>query len=157
MTREARALPVKLPWVVLKKANGAGEENLRLQERYARLVFFPHPGADGECAAYVRRHAGAARDLADWDARTIAVVSAGEDEAGAALQEGARGVTVLVDRPGDAGARARAGVSAQSAAILIADRFGEIWHGYDFGGGHAFPDVRELEAWLRYLGTMCPE
>ena len=68
-----------------------------------------------------------------------------------------KGVTVLVDRPGDAGARARAGVSPESAAILVADRFGEIWHGYDFGEGHAFPDMRELEAWLRYLGTMCPE
>ncbi len=152
-----RELVAKLPWVVLAKANEAGEENLRLQERYARLVFFPHPALDVECVEYVRRLAAAARELADWDGRTIVVVPAGEAAAGAALQAGARGVTVLVDRPGAAGARARAGVPASSSALLVADRFGDVWHGYDFGSGHAFPDVRELEAWLRYLGTMCPE
>ncbi len=157
MTVGARELPAKLPWAVLEKANGVGAENLRVQERFARIVFFPHAAADAQCAQYVARLSAAARDLADWDGRTIVVVPAGETQAGAALQAGAGGVSVLVDRAGAEGARARAGVPATSAAILVADRFGDVWHGYDLGVGHAFPEVRELEAWLRYLGTMCPE
>jgi hypothetical protein len=154
---EPRALPAKLPWVVLKKANGAGEENPRLQERYARVLFFPHSAACPACAPYVQELANAAVGLSDWDGRTLVVVPAGEELEAAVLQEMARGLTVLLDRAGSASARARAEVPDGSAALLIADRFGDIWHGYDIGAGHALPDVRELEAWLRYLGTMCPE
>ncbi len=157
MVVEARELVRKLPWGALEKANGAGEENLRVQERFARLVFFPHSAAETQCAEYVRALSAAAAGLKDWDGRTIVVVPAGERAAGAALQTRAPGLTVLVDRAGPEGARARAGVPATSAAILVADRFGDVWHGYDAGAGHALPDVRELEAWLRYLGTLCPE
>ncbi len=131
MGTEARELPPKLPWVGLEKADGAGEENLRVQERSARLVFFPHSAAEASCAEYVARLSTASRELADWDARTIVVVPAGEERAGEELQAGARGVTVLVDRPDAAGARARTGVPAGTAAILVADRFGDVWHGYD--------------------------
>jgi hypothetical protein len=42
-------------------------------------------------------------------------------------------------------------------AVIIADRFGHIYHVEAGGQAHAFSEPRELEEWLRFIGTQCPE
>lgn len=156
MANQSRELTAKLPYVALERVGRAGEENLRRQERFARAVFFTHGGGCAECAAYARTLAGAVPALADWDARVLVVFPPGDRAAATSLAEEAPGLSVLLDTASTR-ARSTAGVRPESAALLVADRFGDLWHGYDAGAGHRLPDIRELEDWLRYLGTLCPE
>jgi hypothetical protein len=41
--------------------------------------------------------------------------------------------------------------------VIVADRFGHIYHVEDGGPAHALSEPRELEEWLRFIGTQCPE
>jgi hypothetical protein len=41
--------------------------------------------------------------------------------------------------------------------VIVADRFGHIFHVEEGGQVHRLPEPRELEAWLRFLATQCPE
>ncbi len=150
-------LPRKLPYARLARLSGSveGEENLRPQGQEAHVVFFPH-AACALCDEYVRTLGRGARALRDWDARPVVVVGSGEEARGRALAAAAPGVTVL-EEPVGVPVRARGEIPPDSAALLVADRFSDIWHGYDMGGGHAFPGLPELEDWLRFLATQCPE
>ena len=47
--------------------------------------------------------------------------------------------------------------SPEEAAVIVADRYGQIYEVYRAGTGHEFPAVRQLEEWLKFLGTLCPE
>ncbi len=157
MAASQRALPAKLPYARLARLSGSveGEENLRVQGQEAHIVFFPH-AACALCDEYVSTLAGGARALRDWDARPVVVVGAGEEARGRALAATAPGVTVLAE-PAGVSIRTRGEIPPGSAALLVADRFGDIWHGYDMGAGHSFPGIPELEDWLRFLATQCPE
>ena len=42
-------------------------------------------------------------------------------------------------------------------AILVADRYGQVFHLRSAGAEHALAEPRELEEWLKYLATQCPE
>jgi hypothetical protein len=46
---------------------------------------------------------------------------------------------------------------AGTPSVVVADRYGQIFYVTDAGDGHRFPDAREMEEWLKYLGTLCPE
>jgi hypothetical protein len=48
-------------------------------------------------------------------------------------------------------------ISDGGAALLVADRYGHIFHVHDAGDGHQLPLPREIAEWLKYLGTLCPE
>jgi hypothetical protein len=43
------------------------------------------------------------------------------------------------------------------AAVIAADRFGQVFYARDAEPEHSFPTPRELQEWLKYLGTLCPE
>jgi hypothetical protein len=47
--------------------------------------------------------------------------------------------------------------SLQGTGLLVADRYGQIFHVVAAPVGHVFPSARELTEWLKYLGTLCPE
>jgi hypothetical protein len=43
------------------------------------------------------------------------------------------------------------------AGVVIADRYGQVYYVSEAGENHAFPTPRELEEWLKFLATECPE
>ncbi len=44
-----------------------------------------------------------------------------------------------------------------SAAMLIADRFGEVYKAFFADEAHGFPSVNDLTSWLRFIEIQCPE
>lgn len=54
---------------------------------------------------------------------------------------------VLLDRVG----------AIDGPVVLVADRYGQIFEIMQAGAEHALPEPRELEEWLKYLATQCPE
>jgi hypothetical protein len=93
----------------------------------------------GEAASHARATVdpleSAAPQFRQWDGRLA--VSGGREAA-----------------PGDATVPAGVG---EVPAIIVADRFGQIYHSEYGGADHALSEPRELESWLRFIGTQCPE
>ena len=42
-------------------------------------------------------------------------------------------------------------------AVLIADRFGEVWAAWLAGDRHAFPSAKEIASWLEFIELQCRE
>jgi hypothetical protein len=130
-------------------------------------------GEDCEpCARFRSELERAQPDFRAWDGRLVIAV-AGEEtgapaEANRAVAEtGERDPALQV--AGRGGGTAPAPEKSHAAvarmpecvgvppAIVVADRFGHIYHVAASGPTHSFPAPRELEEWLRFIGTQCPE
>lgn len=49
------------------------------------------------------------------------------------------------------------GLGAGQSALIIADRWGLVYFAAQTTGFTDLPDADEVEDWLRYLATQCPE
>lgn len=65
------------------------------------------------------------------------------------------GTISIVTEP--AGEAEHCGVRAGEDAILIADRWGEVYYGARGSAPDVLPDTTEIEEWLKFLATQCPE
>jgi hypothetical protein len=95
------------------------------------LVLVLLPRDSSAWAGYVAALDDAAADIRHWYAR-IVVAPAGA----------ASGVL---------------GLDPRSAALLIVDRYGQVYHVAEAGEDGQLPDVAEIEQWTRFLATQCPE
>jgi len=48
-------------------------------------------------------------------------------------------------------------ITGKAAGVIVADRYGQVFHVATAGPAHALPSPRELTEWLKFLGTLCPE
>jgi hypothetical protein len=106
--------------------------------RDALLLAVLHGAGCEACARYRQALAAAEPDFHSWGGRLLVAV-AGETEGG-----------------GEAGVAAPEGFG-EAPGIIVADRFGQIYHAEQGGRAHTLSEPRELEAWLRFIGTQCPE
>jgi hypothetical protein len=140
----------RLPPAQLPGPRGAIPLQTSPQRRLATVLFLFH--GDGDCAAcheHVRRLAGEV-DWRDWDGRFL-VLTRGGEAADVPVPPPAR---VAHMEPATA-----AGTSGtDNGLLLIADRYGQIYHIAPIeADSHAIPDPGEVEEWLRFLATQCPE
>jgi hypothetical protein len=110
------------------------------------LVSVHSSGCDG-CRRYLDELGPSSPEFRDWDARLLIVVPGGEN---AAEQLRPPFGTVLADKD-------RHVSSPDDAAVIVADRYGHIYDLCRAGAGHRLPPPRQLEEWLKFLGTQCPE
>jgi hypothetical protein len=143
-----------MPAVALPGAADGAPRALRGVSRDA-LVLLYLPAAHGDGAEAAQRIAAAADDVEYWYARIVVVVAG--DLAAAARVRAASGerLTVLTDEKGEL--RARIGLEHGQACLLIADRYGEIYEVATANDAAALPGVAEIEEWVKYLATQCPE
>jgi hypothetical protein len=106
--------------------------------RDAVLLAVLHGSGCEPCTRYRRALAAAEADFGAWGGRLL-VALAGK-----------------VDSEGEAVASVPEGFG-EAPGVVVADRFGQIYHIEHGGPEHALSEPRELEAWLRFIGTQCPE
>jgi hypothetical protein len=134
----------------------AARDALLWRPQYTRdavVLAVLHDAACAPCADYARELGKARSAFASWDGRVIIArpdVPGEPAEPGGPQEPGgpaepAHGVPTIPDRFGGA------------PRIIVADRFGDIFHVDDGGTGHRLPEPRALEDWLRFLATQCPE
>lgn len=152
----ARTVPKPLhvgdfvPMLVLPSAPAGDPRSLRTPGRLATLLVRVHHAQCEGCRAYLEALTLAASDFAAWDGRVVVLVPGTLDAASRVKREVAAPFTVLADEHEEGPLHGQAGV-------VIADRYDQIFHLDDAGAGHTLPAPRELEEWLKFLATQCPE
>ncbi len=116
---------------------------LRPPPKATTVLVSLHSAACQGCRRYVDGLAASAPEFLVWDARLVVVVP------GSARFHALFG-TVLADP-------AHQVSSAEDAAVIVADRYGQIFDECHAGAGHRLPEPRQIEEWLKFLGTLCPE
>lgn len=144
----------RIPNARLLLAGSGGHRDLRGRHREAVVAIALHDAACPRCRELLRTLAAAKSDFDRWDGRVIAVAPDSPEAATLAAAVGL-GVQVLVDPE----RRLLDGVeAADGPVLLIADRYGQVFEILSpTAGHHADVQPRELEEWLRYLATQCPE
>jgi hypothetical protein len=155
-----------MPSLVSRMENG--ELRWRDPARGSTVAVFLQSDDRAADLAYLRGLTESARDFQSWDGRVIAVVprlepSSGESgqglpSAGPELDTDGtdRSAPIhLVTQP--TGEAEHCGVRGGEDAVLIADRWGQIYHGARGEAPDALPTPAEIEEWLQFIATQCPE
>lgn len=136
-----------IPAVQFPSVRDRSRVELRESGGKTTLVMTAHSAACAGCRNYVHGLESLALELQVWDARLLVVVPGPVSEA--SVFKSPLG-TVLADERGIV-------VKPGSASVIVADRYGHIFEATHAGESHDLPSPRELEEWLKYLGTLCPE
>jgi peroxiredoxin len=121
------------------------------RQRRNLVVFFHHGVTCAACRHIVQAFA---RQVAVFHEQQAAVLAIGPDQADRAQNLAAElghAFPLLNDPEGRTVARAGFVVPA----LVVADRWGEIWAAWEGGEGHALPSVDELEEWLTIIQCDC--
>lgn len=111
------------------------------------ILFGLHSATCEGCRRYLDQLASISPEFKAWDARLFVAVP-GLRSQGAKF--GPRFGTVLADTANRVSSR-------DDARVIVADQYGQIFESSYAGGGHDLPAPRQLEEWLKFLGTLCPE
>jgi len=139
-----------LPHTKLPAAPDGDDAALRSGGREATVVVRVHAATCRECQQYLADLATAEIDLVWWEGRVVILVPGPLDAASALRAASGPSFTVLSD------AEDRVPL-VDGAGVVVADRYGHVYFVAHAGEGHTFPAPRELEEWLKFLATQCPE
>jgi hypothetical protein len=135
-----------LPDIQLPSVPNGDSVQLRESGGKTSVVVTVHGAECSGCRQYLGQLAGMASEFAIWDARLLVILPSPPDQA--AHLEGP-GIALADEH--------RRLAETASASLLVADRYGQIFYATHSGACHDLPAARELEEWLKYLGTLCPE
>lgn len=131
-----------LPDVDLAPAGGGSPVQLRPVRSETTVILLPHAFKCAACERYAMELDALAAEFRAWDARLLVIAAAPDDW----LQRLSFAKAAIHERD-----------TASEAAVLVADRYGQVFHITRPGKEHAFPSPPEIVEWLKYLGTLCPE
>ncbi|MGH7457545.1 MAG: hypothetical protein ACREKN_00485 [Longimicrobiaceae bacterium] len=104
---------------------------LRRGTREAYAVILPPPSG---CGAYLELLADSAASFQRWD-----------------------GVALVAGEGDGSWFRTRLKMPAEMAALVVVDRYGEVYEVVGAEGCNRLPSPAEIEEWFKYLATQCPE
>lgn len=138
-----------LPTVSLPSAPAGAMVGLR-SGRGPRVLVMVHSAGCEECGRYVRGDLASSADrVAEWGGR-LAVVVPGRMEGAIELAKTIPGTMQVLGDPKET-------VASGSAAVVIADEWGEVYFQADAGADHHFPAAAEIGEWVRFIAIQCPE
>jgi hypothetical protein len=117
------------------------------------LVILLLPVHTAEWTGYLSALDEAAGDIEHWYARIVVIAPT----AATATAVGRLALRLTVNADAGAAARVRLGLAPDRAALLIADRYDQVYHVVEAASAGALPAIAEVEQWTRFLATQCPE
>lgn len=144
----------RFPMLELPAAPNGRSRQLRNASRDA-LILLVLPREMGPWEDDLASIADAVREIEQWYARVHIVVRAGLDEAGTLRERLGGRISVLSDPEGSAAERL--GIASDRAALIVADRYGQVYEVEQAPPGSPLPNADEIEQWTRFLATQCPE
>jgi peroxiredoxin len=145
----------RLPALSLPSAPGGEPVAWRAPAAGSPVVVFLRSPDCEDCGSYLRDLAAKLPDLRAWDGRPLVVVPGGVEEAARVMREAELPFPVLADPDGRA--RSGCGVAEGMSALFIADRWGVVYHAAQARAERDLPPPDEIEDWLRFIATQCPE
>lgn len=139
----------KIPDLALATRSGT-PRRLRPIGRRSPVLVLVHAGVCDACAAFIHRLRAASEMLHEWDGDVLVITPERLDGSGDASADP---FPVLSDPE----QRLASSLALTPPALVIADQWGEVHETTEAGDEHRFPTVDEIESWLRYLATQCPE
>lgn len=105
--------------------------------------------------AYLRGLNAAADAFGLWDGRVIVVMPGADGSVNSTGHVGTAGSVAVVTEP--YGEAEHLGIRGGEDAVLIADRWGQVYHGASGPAADALPSPAEIEEWLQFISMQCPE
>jgi peroxiredoxin len=141
-----------LPSLVLPDVAGKEVRTGDYRGRCNLVLFLSHPPGCERCQGTLQELAAGYGGLAAADAEVLAIIPGAAEET--AILQLRLGIPfpVLVD----AGAMAVRTLGG-GAAVIVVDRFGEIFNLSRAGEGHEMMTVLEIADWLNFIEVQCPE
>jgi len=136
-----------IPYMELPSAPDAAPVHLRESGGKTTVIATLHSARCPGCQQYLGSLARLSPEFDVWDARLLVIVPAPMAEARSLRMPFGK---VLSDEN-------ECLADPASASVLVIDRYGQIFDAARAGPSHELPSARELEEWLKYLGTLCPE
>ncbi len=133
-----------LPHLTLSGPGGA--PSVPWPGRHATILVVAHPGPCAGCTRYLDELSGSITDLQEWATRLLGVRSQ--------CDEG-HPFPLLGDVDGTA--RQRLGIKDGQAAVILADRWGEVVEAAAVGADHAFPLPHQLVESAKIVDLSCGE
>jgi peroxiredoxin len=137
----------------LLDSHGQQVRSSSYRQRQNLLLSFHHGLACPRCRAMLSALAAEAEAYRDMECAVLAIgpddparMRAFADEHGAAIR--------LLSDP-DGRVVARQGLTAP--ALLLTDRWAEVWAAWEAGDAHAFPAQEQIADWLAFVQAQCPE
>lgn len=146
--------PGRLPRISLPRVDTGEPVDWRLPRGARVLVFVPSSSPDAE--GYLEALAEHRARFRVWDGRPLIVVPEPPVEGGGP----APGPAVLpypIVTDAEGSARRRCGLARDDRAVIIADRWGEVYRAWTAESCEGLPDAVEIEEWVRFITTQCPE
>jgi len=112
------------------------------------LLVFAHPGPCTDCATYLDEISQVVDDLRSWGTRLVGVLPDGEDASPCPFP--------LLSDQSDEGRR-RLGIGADEAAVILTDRWGEVFEVAAYGRDHDLPLPRQLIESAKIVDLTCGE
>jgi peroxiredoxin len=140
-----------IPYLSLATAPDGHPVELHASGREATVLVFIHSNQCAECKRYLTDLAALANDFAWWGGRVVVRVPGSLDQATALQRE--LGLPFIVTSDPDE----RASLIGDDAGVVIADRYGQVYDVNAAGPQHGFMTPAEVDEWLKFIGTQCPE
>lgn len=144
----------RLPAITLPAAPDGRRVNLREPSRHSWVILVVARG-DERSRGYATTLADAAESIRLWDSRLAVVVE--EDLRAAHDLHHALGAQVTVLADPECVGRALFDTGTGPTILVIADRYGQIYFVQVAAHVEALPAPNEIEEWVKYLATQCPE
>jgi hypothetical protein len=105
--------------------------------------------------SYLAALAATAAEIEQWYARILLVLH-GDLRLARRLRElASAALTVLVDPQAET--HRQSGVDPAHAALLIVDRYGQIYDAVEAARPDDLPSLADIQEWTKFLATQCPE
>lgn len=138
----------RFPVTTLPSPSGHPIQLVGVPRRSLAVLVLPRDPAPFE--SYRRQFQERLETMREWCGRPVVVRA----ECTPAINPGQHAAET-VDATGEL--RERLGLAPTEAAVVVADRWGEIYSIQSATRADDLPGMEETEEWLKYLATQCPE
>jgi hypothetical protein len=158
----------RLPDALLPRVGSAGTVRLH-DPREPTVLVLCHEAPGAGLAAWVRGLVDRPSTFGAWGGRLLVVLPPRRADASSAIATDAAadvvgallGAAAAAPFPAaiaiDADARLGTGAAPGATVLLIVDAWGEVYHAERLPAAGGGPAASEVEGWLRYVATQCPE
>lgn len=140
----------RLASVALRTATGREVHLREFRQRHSLILFFHQGVGCPACRTFLQALSAQAPSYREAEAVVLAI---GPQPAEPLSIWDVDGLTLLSDAAGEAARRQ----GFEPPALVIADRFGDIWAGWEGGERHTMPDTATIADWLAFIDIQCPE